>query len=86
MEISIGDCHDEVLDVLSKVSEPDRADAIKADRRSNLDYLGVRAPALRQTVKKGFSFYEQPEAEILQIWDGIWLLVKRKVLVTWAWG
>ena len=74
MKAPVNNYHDEVLYALEKVSEPDRAEAIKADRRSSLDFLGVRTPALRQVVKKGFSFYAQPEAQILQIWDEIWTL------------
>jgi len=72
VKISLGNYHGEVLDALKEVSEPGRAEATKIDRRSSLDFLGVRAPALRQVVKKGFSFYAQPEAQILQIWDEIW--------------
>ena len=75
MKAPVNNYHDEVLYALEKVSEPDRAEAIKADRRSSLDFLGVRTPALRQVVKKGFSFYAQPEARILQIWDEIWTIL-----------
>lgn len=72
METKTLNYHDEVLLALRKVSEPDRAEATKIDRRSGLDFLGVRAPALRRVVKKGFSFYDESEDQILQIWDEIW--------------
>ena len=72
MKIPFSKYYDEVFDALKDVSEPERAEAIKIDRQSGLDFLGVRAPALRKVIKKGFSFYALPDAQILQVWDHIW--------------
>ena len=64
--------HCEVLQRLKEGAEPDRAAAVQADRNSELEYLGIRAPVLRQAVKQEFSFYSLPHEETLAVWDFIW--------------
>ena len=65
-------CHDEVLHALEKVAEPERAATIKADRRTGLNALAVRASVLRRVVKSGFSFSSESEEQVLKAWDLIW--------------
>ncbi len=64
--------HDEVLVGLAAIGNPRRGEAIRLDRGSELQYLGIGFPALRARVKQGFSFSNQPEAEVLAIWDALW--------------
>jgi hypothetical protein len=64
--------HKEILDRLSSVENRPLGRAIAKDRRSALEYLGVRAPELRKIVKRGFSFTDGADAETLAIWDALW--------------
>ena len=48
--------HDEVLAALAAIGNPRRGEAIRLDRGSELQYLGIGFPALRARVKQGFSF------------------------------
>ena len=64
--------HDEVAAALVAIGNPQRGEAIRLDRGSNLQYLGIGFPALRARVKQGFSFSGLPEAEVLEIWDSLW--------------
>lgn len=47
-------------------------EAIRKDRGSELEHLGIRFPALRKRVKQGFSFYDPPEGQVLEVWDALW--------------
>ena len=64
--------HDEVVAALVAIGNPQRGEAIRLDRGSDLQYLGIGFPALRARVKQGFSFSSLPEAEVLAIWDALW--------------
>jgi 3-methyladenine DNA glycosylase AlkD len=64
--------HDEVVAALRAIGNPQRGEAIRLDRGSELHYLGIGFPALRARVKQGFSFSGLPEAEVLEIWDALW--------------
>lgn len=64
--------HDEVVAALAAIGNPRRGEAIRLDRGSDLQYLGIGFPALRARVKQGFSFSGLPEAEVLAIWDALW--------------
>jgi 3-methyladenine DNA glycosylase AlkD len=64
--------HDEVVQALKSIGDPALGIAIQEDRGSQLEHLAIRFPALRRRVKQGFSFYENPEPEVLEIWDGLW--------------
>ncbi len=66
------DYHEEVLRGLRAIGNPALGEAIRKDRGSQLEHLGIRFPELRRRVKQGFSFYDLPEDEILQIWDSLW--------------
>ena len=64
--------HDEVVAALVAIGNPQRGEAIRLDRGSYMQHLGIGFPALRARVKQGFSFSRLPEAEVLAIWDALW--------------
>jgi 3-methyladenine DNA glycosylase AlkD len=64
--------HREVTTALKAIGDPTFGKAVQADRGSQLTHLGIRFPALRTRVKQGFSFYALDEADVLQVWDGLW--------------
>lgn len=64
--------HAEIVEALLAMGDSARGAAIQKDRGSKLKHLGISFPNLRKRVKKGFSFYDLPENEILGIWDGLW--------------
>ncbi len=64
--------HDEVFAALVAIGNPRRGEAVRRDRGSALQYLGIGFPALRARVKQGFSFSGRPDAEVLEIWDALW--------------
>jgi 3-methyladenine DNA glycosylase AlkD len=64
--------HDEVVAALRPIGNLQRGEAIRLDRGSELQHLGIGFPALRARVKQGFSFSSLPEAEVLAIWDALW--------------
>jgi 3-methyladenine DNA glycosylase AlkD len=67
-----GDYHDEVVEALRAIGDPRLGEAIRQDRGSQLEHLGIRFPELRKRVKQGFSFYDLPEEQVLEIWDELW--------------
>ena len=71
--------HDEVLGALSALAaetgiSPERGELVRADRRSEFEYLGLRTPDRRRRVAAGFSFTDQDAASVLAAWDDIWNL------------
>lgn len=64
--------HEEVVTALKAIGNPALGDAIRRDRGSELEHLGIRFPALRVRVKQGFSFSALADDEILAIWDQLW--------------
>jgi 3-methyladenine DNA glycosylase AlkD len=64
--------HDEVVAALRAIGDPKLGAAVARDRGSALEHLGIRFPALRTRVRKGFSFYGLSSEKILAIWDGMW--------------
>lgn len=71
---TVSDYHQEVVDALTAVSQPEIAEAIRQDRGSQMQFLGVRTPALRAVLKKGFSFSSEPDEQVLQIWNDLWMM------------
>lgn len=65
--------HEEVRAALSTIGRPSLGEHIASDRRSNLEYLGVRVPARRKIVLAGFSFSELDDKEVLRIWNDLWM-------------
>ncbi len=66
------DYHAEVAQALTAIGNPELGEAIRKDRGSELQHLGIRFPALRKRVKQGFSFYELPDDDVLEVWDALW--------------
>ncbi len=64
--------HDEVAQALTVLGNPELGKAIRKDRGSELEHLGIRFPQLRKRVKQGFSFYDLPEEQVLEVWDELW--------------
>jgi len=64
--------HDEVAAALRAIGNPRRGEAVRLDRGSRLEHLGIGFPALRARVKQGFSFSKRPFDEVLPVWDALW--------------
>jgi 3-methyladenine DNA glycosylase AlkD len=64
--------HLEVVQALNEMGNPALGKAIQQDRGSQLEHLGIRFPELRWRVKQGFSFYNLPEEEVLEVWNALW--------------
>ncbi len=64
--------HREVVEALTAICNPAFGKAVQQDRGSKLTHLGIKFPVLRRRVKQGFSFYELPEDQILEVWDALW--------------
>lgn len=64
--------HREVVDALTAIGNPTFGKAVQQDRGSQLKHLGIKFPALRRRVRQGFSFYDLPEEQVLEIWDALW--------------
>ncbi|MBL8097927.1 MAG: DNA alkylation repair protein [Anaerolineales bacterium] len=64
--------HQEVAQALKAIGNPSFGKAVQQDRGSNLEHLGIKFPVLRKRVKQGFSFYELPKEQILEVWDYLW--------------
>ena len=57
---------------MTAIGDPELGEAIRKDRGSQLEHLGIRFPELRKRVKQGFSFYDLPEDQVLEVWDALW--------------
>ena len=57
---------------MTSIGDPELGEAIRRDRGSELQHLGIRFPALRKRVKQGFSFYGLPDEDVLEVWDALW--------------
>jgi hypothetical protein len=62
----------EVYEALVPFGEPERVEEARNDKKSQLQFLAVRVPAIERVVRRGFSFYDKPAEEILSIWSEIW--------------
>lgn len=67
------DYHAELLAVLRANGDPEYGRRIAADRRSQLDYVGISVPDRRKLMKQGFSFSDLPDGQMLEVWDDLWL-------------
>ena len=65
--------HDEVLAALERIGNSRLAASMAVDRKSGLQYCGVRVPDRRALEKEGFSFSSREPAKLRQIWDSLWL-------------
>ena len=66
--------HEEVVEALKAIGDPRYGEAVRADRGSELEHLGIGFPALRKRVKQGFAFYRLPEDEVLEVWAALWTM------------
>lgn len=64
--------HREVVQALTAIGNPTFGKAVQQDRGSQLKHLGIKFPDLRHRVRQGFSFYELPEEEVLEVWNALW--------------
>ena len=64
--------HREVAQALTAIGNPAFGKAVQQDRGSKLKHLGIKFPDLRRRVRQGFSFYELPEEEVLEVWNALW--------------
>ena len=62
----------EVRTALAATGDARYGEAVRADRRSELLYLGVSAPDVRRIARQQFSFSGLPAAEVLATWDALW--------------
>lgn len=62
----------EIVQALAAIGNPVLGKAIQQDRGSQLQHLGIRFPELRRRVRQGFSFYELPEENVLEVWNALW--------------
>ena len=62
----------EVADALEAIGNPSLGARIAEDRGSRLQYFGIRTPALRAVVKRGFSFYDLSDRRVLEVWGRLW--------------
>ena len=65
--------HAEILAALEAIGNPSFAAHTPKDRRSELAYSGVRVPNRRKLSRNGFSFFDRPEPEIIEIWDDLFM-------------
>ena len=64
--------HLEIIEALTKIGNPAFGKAVQKDRGSQLKHLGIKFPDLRRRVRQGFSFYELPEEDVLEVWNTLW--------------
>ena len=64
--------HREIAEALTAIGNPAFGEAVRQDRGSQLEHLGLTFPDLRRRVRQGFSFYGLPEEQVLEIWDALW--------------
>lgn len=64
--------HREVAKALNAIGNPSFGKAVQQGRGSQLKHLGIKFPELRRRVKQGFSFYELPEEQVLEVWNALW--------------
>lgn len=65
--------HTEVLEELKAIGSPSFALHTPKDRRSEMEYSGVRVPERRKLSRRGFSFFDRPEPEVIKIWDDLFM-------------
>ena len=65
--------HAEVVAELNAIGSPSFAAHTPKDRRSKMEYSGVRVPERRKLSRKGFSFFDRSESEVIAIWDDLFM-------------
>lgn len=62
----------EIYAKLQPHGDPSRAAFMKNYMKSQLEFLAIKVPAMRQIAREGFSFYSSSPEEVLAIWNAIW--------------
>ncbi|MGH2497213.1 MAG: DNA alkylation repair protein [Ktedonobacteraceae bacterium] len=62
----------EIYAKLQPLGDPARSAFVKNYMKSQLEFLAIKVPVMRQVAREGFSFYSQSLEEILAIWNAIW--------------
>ncbi len=62
----------EIYEKLQPLGDLSRSAFMKNYMKSQLEFLAIKVPVLRQVAREGFSFYDRPPEEILAIWNAIW--------------
>lgn len=62
----------EIYAKLKPPGDPSRSAFTKNYMKSQLEFLTIKVPVMRQIAREGFSFYDRSPEEILAIWNGIW--------------
>lgn len=64
--------HRELLSALRPLGDARRGEAVRVDRGSAMEHLGIPIPALRARVRQGFAFDAGTAAQRLARWDALW--------------
>jgi 3-methyladenine DNA glycosylase AlkD len=62
----------EIYAKLRPLGEPSRAAFMKNYMKSQLEFLAIKVPVMRQVAREGFSFYGRSSEEMLAVWNSIW--------------
>lgn len=62
----------EIFAKLQPLGDPSGSAFMKNYMKSQLEFLAIKVPVLRQVAREGFSFYSQSPEELLAIWNAIW--------------
>jgi 3-methyladenine DNA glycosylase AlkD len=62
----------EIYAKLQPLGDPSRCAFMKNYMKSQLEFLAIKVPVMRQVAREGFSFYNRSSDEVLSIWNAIW--------------
>jgi 3-methyladenine DNA glycosylase AlkD len=62
----------EIYAKLLPLGDPSHSALMKNYMKSQLEFLAIKVPVMRQVARNGFSFYSQSPEEVLAIWNAIW--------------
>jgi 3-methyladenine DNA glycosylase AlkD len=62
----------EVYAKLQPLGDSSGSAFMKNYMKSQLEFLAIKVPVMRQVAREGFSFYSQSPEEVLEIWNAIW--------------
>ena len=62
----------EIYAKLQPLGNPSRSAFMKNYMKSQLEFLAIKVPVMRQVAREGFSFYNRSQEEVLAIWNAVW--------------
>lgn len=62
----------EIYAKLQPPGDASRTAFMKNYMKSELEFLAITVPVMRQVAREGFSFYSQSPEEVLAIWNATW--------------